>query len=186
MPKVISMIVPAEADRAPKTVEALESILRYWLEDHSLTLEGSPDQGRTMQGLYAYAMRTLQYAHSAGVTQALAYHRATHADAARSPPLYDPAIHGETHWAQYHNHIAHHIRSTKAGGSRWSKRKSTASPPAPPSEADSTPASKRPRFKRDVADRCRLHPESNHTNARCYQQQPGAGGGGSRPPGTSA
>jgi hypothetical protein len=148
-------------------------------------LRGTPQYEPVSSALWKYATTTLSYVPMVGIHHTVAYHRAAVEAASRSPPLYDPLVHGEIAPHQYLLHIQPHIGKTGIGR-RSSKRArpSSGEPISPPSSKQSTSGAQRTPGKRSRtssqvsdADHCSLHPLGSHTNAQCKHQQgnqPGA------------
>ena len=134
MPKGLRPVVHAESETAPRTQEALQAMLTAWIDSTLELLRGTPQYEPVSSALWKYATTTLGYVPLVGIHHTVAYHRAAVEAASRSPPLYDPLVHGEIAPHQYLLHIQPHIGKTGIGR-RSSKRArpSSGEPISPPS-----------------------------------------------------
>ena len=184
MPKGLHPVAHAESDSAPRTIEALRSMLSFWVRGHLERLRGTPHREVTGEALWEYVNRTLQYATDTNVGHAVAYHRAAMEAASHSPPLYDPVLHGPVARHEYLMHIHPHLgKASSPRGSRssWKRTRATtetaSSPSATAPTAGSQRTPKRSRGNAQADDRCTLHLYATHSNASCFQQQGGPPGG---------
>ena len=175
---------PASRESAPKTVAEFADTLAFWLEN-TQSIRTPPE---LFDAWHRYVRLAVQYANDVGVACSRAYHG--HCMEAAQKGWWHPLSNGARCTDAYISHIA---PASAARGNRWSRSADKTGKPAAggfkrkaQAPAQSTPAT------RSRPSVCSLHPDSNHTDAQCYQQhgdvrqpdrnRPAAGGSGRRAP----
>jgi hypothetical protein len=154
----------SQSSKCYKTVDELkEALIRYM--DGQLSKLDHTNQ----MALISYVINTLQYAQTAGVEPATAYHLEAAKAVQHNPPLYDPRTHGPTFWPAYWRLIA----PLQSSSSSTSSNKGSGSGITPAGKAGKGKGSRSaspPKKKQAKVSTCKIH-GAGHSNADCNVQK---------------